>query len=221
MNTKQFVRDYALTNYSFDGNREDYFIAKLIHKYMKGKKVLDLGCGPVVSITSLFYPDATTVVAVDKLQANLDFIKENSHELEDIIKRAANYKRRYLSNSQSKPKIKLLKGDVTKRLNIGKFDAVMNLGCFGALDTTDQFQQAVNHAYHYLKKGGTLLMINWVGKVNRPHQFNGKVHEPNIFAPSMQKAGFKIQELHITQKVVSAETKKMGYKKIIWAVAKK
>ena len=221
MNIKSFVRNYALKNYSFEGDQEDYFVAKLIHRYMKGKKILDLGCGSVVSITCLFYPNAQEVVAVDRLQANLDFVKEHSHELESNIKKALKYKHRYLSKKDSSPKIRLLRGDVTKRLKIDKFDSVMNLGCFGALDTPEQFQRAVEHTYHYLKKGGTLLMVNWVGQVKRPFHFNGKVHEPDVFAPSMKKAGFKIQELHITGKVLSSATKRMGYERIIWAVGKK
>lgn len=221
MKLKSFVRDYALNTYTFEGDQEDYFVAKLIHKYMPGKRVLDLGCGPVVPITSVFYPHAQEVVAVDRLQANLDFIKKNSPELEGNIRRARAYKQRYLSKKYSKPKIKLVKGDVTKRLPVGKFDSVMNLGCFGSLDTAEQFSKAVNHAHHYLKKGGTLLMVNWVGHVKRPYRFNGKVYEPDIFYPSLKKAGFKVQELHLVSSMVSAETKRMGYKKIIWAVGKK
>ncbi len=221
MGIKSFVRNYALHTYAFKGCKEDYFVATLIHKYMRGTRVLDLGCGPVVRITSIFYPDAKKVVAVDRLQTNLDFIRRKSSELRDIIQRARFYKRRYLSKTDSNLKIRLVKGDVTKRLCVGTFDSVMNLGCFGALDTAKQFQAAVNHAYHYLKKGGTLLMVNWVGKANRPYHFNGKVHEPDVFAPSLKKAGFKIRELHVTSSVVSAETKKMGYKKIIWAVGEK
>ncbi len=97
----------------------------------------------------------------------------------------------------------------------------MNMGCFGALDTKAQFQSAVDNAYSYLKKGGILLMANWVGGVRRPHHFNGKVHEPDVYVPTLKKAGFVIQELHTTSSVLTQETKAMGYSKIIWAVAKK
>ncbi|MDO8656879.1 MAG: class I SAM-dependent methyltransferase [Nanoarchaeota archaeon] len=221
MPLQSFIENYALNTYTFTGDQEDYFIAKLIYKYMQGKRVLDLGCGPVVPVTSIFYPHAKEVVAVDILPANLNFIKKKSHTLKDNVKRALQYKKRYVSQSNSFPKITLVRGDVTKKLNIGKFDSVINLGCFGALDTPDQFQSAVNNAHSYLKKGGTLLMVNWVGKVKRPFQFNGKIHEPDVFYPSMKRAGFTIQELHITRKILSKETMQMGYTKIIWAVAKK
>jgi len=223
---KDFVRDYALSCYTFDssGDKEDKFIARLLHKHAQGKRILDLGCGPVVPITSVFYPNATEVVAVDRLPENLDFVLNHANELDKIVERAKQYRRRYLSRKITNPKIELIKGDVTKPITgLGTFDCVMNLGCFGALDTAEQFQAAVNHAYSYLKKGGTLLMINWVGKNKRPFQFNGKMSSitEQIYVPSMHKAGFKVQEVHTTARVLSGETKELGYDKIIWAVAKK
>lgn len=225
MSLKSFVKDYALTCYTFEGHTgEDRFVAQKIFQYMRGKRVLDLGCGPVVAVTSVFYPEAKEVVGVDRLQANLDFVKKQSHVLDTIIQRAKKYRQRYLSSKIISPRIRLVKGDVTKRVpGIGTFDSVMNMGCFGALDSEEQFQQAVNHAYAYLKKGGTLLMVNWVSPRGnaRPHRFNGKVYEPDIYVPSLKKAGFTIQELHITSTILSQETRDMGYESIIWAVAKK
>ena len=51
----------------------------------------------------------------------------------------------FLSKKLIKPKIKLTQGDVVKKLNIGKFDSVMALGCFGALNTADEYQKAINN----------------------------------------------------------------------------
>jgi len=223
VSVKAFVHDYALNCYTFDGEQEDYLIGRLIHRYMRGKRVLDLGCGPVVPIMNVFYTEAKEVVAVDRLKANLDFVKNNSHELDAVVQSARKYKHQYLSRKDVNPKIRLVQGDVTKRLNIGRFDSVMQIGCFAALDTVEQFQTAVNHTYSYLKKGGTLLMMNWLdekGKVKRPYHFNGKVSALEIFEKSMKKAGFKIRELHTTS-TLSKETKKLGYTRIIWTIAKK
>ena len=223
MQAKDFVRDYALNCYTFDGEPEDYMIAKLIYKYMHGCRVLDLGCGPVASVLALFYPNAKEVVAVDSLNANLDFIKNDSDELSSILKRALIYRLRYLSKKYSKPKMRLVKGSVTEKLNIGTFDAAMQIGCFGALDTKEQFQMAVDNAYSYLNPRGTLLMVNWLDenkKVKRPFHFNGKVNSLELYVPCMTKTGFKIKEMHTT-KMLSKETKKMGYNRVVWAVAKK
>lgn len=218
---KSFIRDYALTCYVFDGNREDYLIAKLINKYMKGKRVLDLGCGPVVSVMSIFYPDAKEAVAVDKMEACLDFVKNDEGILKEIIGRAKSYRKKYLDKKSVSQKISLVKGDVTKKLALGKFDAVMQIGCFGALDTEEGFQTAVNIAYSYLKPDGKLLMVNWIGDAKRPYHFNGKVDVEKLYVPAMKKAGLDILECHTAKSVISKETKQMGYDKIIWAVGKK
>lgn len=221
MSIKDFVRDYALTCYTFEGIEEDYFIVRLIYKYMKGKRVLDLGCGPVVSITSIFYPEAKEVVAVDRLQANLDFVKNNSNELGKITERAAKYRKRFLSKKLIKPKIKLIRDDVVKTLNIGRFDSVMALGCFGALSTNDEYQKAIKNVYGYLKKGGTFFILSWIGSVKRPYKFNGPVKDEEILIPCLKKAGFKIKEFHKTKSVISEDTKNLGYNEIMWAIARK
>lgn len=219
MSVASFVRHYALNCYTFEGDPEDYLVARLIYRYMRGKRVLDLGCGPVATVLGVFYPEATEIVAVDRLRENLDFIKNNSDKLAPIITRAKNYRRRYLGKKEIHPTIRLLRGDFTKRLPVGAFDAVMQIGAFGALDTAEQFQAAVKQAYQYVKPGGTLLMINWVGDATRPYRFNGAVDELKLFKPSLKRAKFKILKLHVTSAL--GASRKQGYNKIIWAVAKK
>lgn len=218
---KDFVRDYALTCYTFEGIEEDYFIVRLIYKYMKGRRVLDLGCGPVVSVTSIFYPEAREIVAVDRLQANLDFVRNNTNELSGILEKAVKYRKQFLSKKLIKPKVKLVRGDVTKKLNIGKFDSVMALGCFGALKTVDQYQKAIDNVHAYLKAGGTFFILSWVGSVKRPYKFNGPVKDEEILIPCLKKAGFKIKEFHKTKSVISEDTKSLGYHEIMWAVVHK
>ena len=223
MMAKTFVRDYALTCYTFDSEPEDYLIARLIHKHMRGSRVLDLGCGPVAPLLALFYPDAREAVAVDSLKENIDFMKNDFRFMDGIMKRALSYKHRYISKKDSSPRLSLIRGDVTKKLAIGRFDSAMQIGCFGALDTQEQFQRAVNNAYSYLKPGGILLMVNWldeISKVKRPLQFNGKVNSLELYVPCLRHAGFRIRKMHTTSKL-GGETKRMGYTRIVWAVAKK
>lgn len=225
-NPKKFVKDYALTAYTFNGIPEDRFIAKLISTYMRGKRVLDLGCGPVLPITSLFYRDAEEVVGVDIFPENLDFIRDNSSDLSQIIDRAIRYRNRYIFERNTKPRVKLTLGDITEKLPLGKFDSVMQLGCFGCLDTDEQFQAAVDNAYTYLKPGGTLLMVTWLddkpaSKVDREYHFNGDVNAKDLYIPCLEKAGFKIQDMHKLSSILSEDSKKMGYKKVLWAACRK
>ncbi len=224
-NAKSFVRDYALSCYYFDGGeeaQEDYLVGRLICKYMKGKRVLDLGCGPVVAITSVFYPEAEEVVAVDKLKENIDFARNNSHELGAFVNNARKYKNKYLLKHDVTPKIRLVRGDIRKKLSIGKFDSVMQIGCFACVRTAEEFQKSIDNSYRYLKKGGTLLMLNWFNdrrEVKRPFNFNGPVNATLLIKPALKKSGFRIKEYHITRSILCPETRKLGYNGIVWAVA--
>ena len=162
-------------------------------------------------------------MAFDWIMESLDLVKNNSHELNDFVQRAKAYKCKYLYSKNIEPTIKLLVGNVKKKMDLGHFDSVIQIGCFACLDTVEEFEKAVDHTYHYLNKNGTLLMVNWLDekhKVLRPYHFNGKVNCRTIYKSSMEKAGFKVLELHTTSNL-SKETKKMGYTRIIWAVAKK
>ena len=221
MSLKSFVRDYALKEYTFEGEPEEYFIARLINKHVKGKRVLNLGCGPVEPIISVFYPEANEVVAVDILKENLDFMKNRLREYGPNIERALAYKQRYLSNRTSSPRIRYMQGNFCKNLSLGKFDSVMQIGAFGAVDTIEEFQQAVDCAYSYLKPRGKLLMVNWVGGVERPYGFNGDVDEIQAYKLCLPRAGFKIKELHVSKAKVGKITRARGYHSIIWVIAEK
>ena len=106
-----------------------------------------------------------------------EFLSYDSHLVDHIVERATNYRNRYLFSRKENPQIALIKGDVTKNLSLGAYDSVMQLGCFGCLDTEKQFQSAIDNAHSYLKPGGTLLMVTWldgeVTKVDREYNFNG------------------------------------------------
>lgn len=224
MEINTFVEDYALNWYRFNEkiDVESKFIANLIFKYMKGERILDLGCGPVVPISSIFYENAKEIVCVDLSQENIDFIDKFYYKVNHIVDEAKLYKEKYFTKKKIAPKIQLICGSVTNYLpELGTFDCIMNMGCFGSLNSNDEFEAAVSNAYKYLKEDGTLLMINWIGDVSRPFNFNGKVDEEDIYIPALKNAGFKIDELHIQSDILSQETKDMGYKKIIWAIAKK
>lgn len=221
-----YVRNYALSCYGFNRNsKEDHFIARLIHENMQGTRVLDLGCGPVVAVTSVFYPNAKKVVAVDRLRENLVFVKNHSEELDDVVKRAKEYRAKYLSKSAKNPDIKLLRASVVSRLKIGKFDSAMQIGCFGCLDSREDFQKAINNAYAYLKRGGTLLMVNWLGDKHDPddmkNRFDGDIGILDIYIPSLERAGFKVKKFHKVSAVLSKWTREMGYDQMIYAVCKK
>jgi cyclopropane fatty-acyl-phospholipid synthase-like methyltransferase len=241
VNKKEFIEDYAMNAYIFHKDPEGFLVAKLIFNYMRGKNVLDLGCGPVHHILSLFFRDAVQTTAVDLHQENLDFIKKckkNSLALPCQIS-AISYLYRYLLKEkhgksqeilikENYNKIKrLIQANVLTRIEDFKtrFDSVMQIGCFGALNTLNQYRLAVSHSACYIRPGGTLLMVNWLQPnfMVRPYSFNGRVSsvlDKKEYGQAVIDSGLMINMLKTTTNI-SVESKMHGYDKMIYLVAHK
>ncbi len=101
--TLDFITHYALTCYNYSGDcKEEKIIASLIYSYMQGARILDMGCGPVSPILAQFFPEATDLVAFDKLPENIAFMQKYSDRISHIISQAAEYR---LDTFGSKPPV--------------------------------------------------------------------------------------------------------------------
>ena len=240
MDIDNFIDDYAENNYDFEGDTESYFIAKLIYHHARGEKVLDLGCGPVHHLLALFIKDYKMSFLLDLHQENLDYINKckNHNYISKVHCAAFEYRRRYLRDSSDYSLSDAIKciyskisryqqGNVlTKYEHLkNKFDCIMQIGCFGALDSYEQFNTAIINANHYLKKGGVLIMANWIQTSfgDRPFSFNGKVS--SYLNKANYNYGIRSTGMRIIKygefKKISDLSKKQGYSSILYAVAKK
>lgn len=238
---KEFIKDYAENTYTFDEEQEDYLIANLIFKYIDGKKILDLGCGPVHHILALFFRDFESSTAIDLHQENLDFISLciKNNILLPSQHSAIKYKNKFLVKEPAHllPEIQikntyqriesLIKANVLDRREdlVSKFDNVLQVGCFGALDTISEYSTAVLNAANYLKPSGKLLMINWLQNeyTYRPFKFNGKVSSilnKSNYCKAILDAGLNIIKVDQNNQI-SLETLNMGYTHIIYSVSSK
>jgi len=74
---KTFIKDYMNTFYEFyPSSTEDFFIVKLIQKYMKGKRILDLGSGATSPIMSHILLEAEELIAVGYFGVTMPAISE-------------------------------------------------------------------------------------------------------------------------------------------------
>lgn len=235
------VADYAEHYYTFVNDPDAFLVAELISRFMTGRKVLDLGCGPVHHIHMLFLRNAQETVGLDVDQENLDFVsscKENGQILKNQLS-ALKYLYFYIlkqplpSNPEKAirdcyDRIKTLRqGSLVDRVKGYKnaFDSVMEIGSFGGLQSVDEFKQAVSNAHSYLRRGGTFLMVNWLQPRYRknPYLFNGRVVsliQASDYPAILKKVRFKLISLDETSRV-SKPTRDLGYKSIVYAVAKK
>lgn len=214
---------YAHCFYQFTGDPEDRLIASLINQHMKGERVLDLGCGPVVPITSLFFPQAKTVVAVDFSQKVLDYA-QNAESLEEQIRAAKQHRDDGFVINPNNPTIEFRLGDFTKDLGFkSEFDSVMQIGGFGCVQHNQDFVDAVGLAHKYLKPDGKLLMMNWIeeGEKGSRFSFGGRVNERELYEPSLQQAGFQIDRIHEDPNLLGEASREAGYSSLIYALATK
>lgn len=120
--------------------------------------------------------------------------------------------------------IQYIEGDFRRDLGFeNSFDAVMQIGAFGCVQTEKEFSNAVRYAHKYLKPGGSLLMVNWVEDDSQEavFSFGGAIREDHIYRPSLEGAGFYIIELETGTHLVGQASRDHGYSALIYAVAKK
>ena len=211
------VAAYAERAYAEMSDPEDRLVARLIHRHVRGRRVLDLGCGPVPHITSRFLPEAERVVAVDVLPENLAFARAALRSPPLRSREAEAFERRLLGRAPRRPRVRLMQGDVRDRLPLRGFDAAMQIGCFACVDSADEFRLAVSHVARYLRPGAPFLMVNWV----QPREDARRGVDCRVLVrPAMAEAGFDVEEHHDVS-APSAGSRRLGYARIVWALGRR
>ena len=235
------VESYAEHYYTFVNDPEAFLVADLISKHMTGERVLDLGCGPVHHILMLFLRNARQTVGLDIDEESLAYIaycRDQGHILINQLA-AVRYLYWHVLEQPLPPnpeKFILKYYERIQDLRLGNileeipeydnaFDSVMEIGGFGGLKSIAQYEQAVGMAYHYLKPGGRLLMLDWLqNRFKRSaYRFSGRVVSlirPADYPEILRTAGFKIILLDETDRI-SKPTRDLGCRRIVYAVAEK
>lgn len=237
----EFAAEYAKYNYSFLEDPESELIARLLVAHAQGPQILDLGCGPVHQSVRLFLPQNARSVGADFSTHNIEHTKGllASGEITEGNLRAINF-------LYSKIRQQELRGDPAEiireqRKQIedlrvhdirqfepafdGKFNTVMQIGCFLSLDTLAELQKALDNVARYLVSGGVFINANWLQDEykERPFGFNGKLSELlkfESYCEALQASGLTLMQAGKSLDV-HPFTKKHGYTQLVWAVLKK
>jgi cyclopropane fatty-acyl-phospholipid synthase-like methyltransferase len=123
-------------------------------KYVKGKSILSIGCGPNLYDDCQFFSEIPDeLIGVDINRANIDFLKKsdnrNLESARDFLKK-------------NKVKSQALVDDVTKpnKKYVGRFDSIYALGVFCAFNP-DKLKEIFALLSSYLKPGGVLIDVDW------------------------------------------------------------
>ena len=137
--------------------------------YIKGKRILNLGCGPNLYDDVLFFNNfPEEIIGIDINKNNIKFLRESKHK--ELIK-----SKNILKNKRVK--VKLMVGDITKfnKEFIGKFDCVYAMGVIGMFEKT-KLKKLLKIIYSYLKKGGLFLDIDWADSQLSPEKYNERLN---------------------------------------------
>ncbi|MHB9116674.1 MAG: hypothetical protein ACYC2R_00160 [Burkholderiales bacterium] len=151
-------------------------IADFVKTYSQSGRWLDLGCGPMLTIWPLFSSSPSHICGLDRNADVLPFhetlLQIPFNELPQDIAGAysAAYKfrqERQLQQIPSDPRALLGQVKIHDLLEpepawFNSFDTVVQIGCFGCLESEIALERAATLAYAYTVEEGVMLSATWL-----------------------------------------------------------
>lgn len=125
-------------------------------RHVTGKKVLNLGCGPMLYDNMLRFGETPEIyVGLDLNAASFEFLEKGDHSA--LIEARA-------KAESICPDIQFIAGDVFDHMADleGQFDAILGIGFFGTFEG-QLFDGLVAATHQMLKPDGQLLKMTWHG----------------------------------------------------------
>lgn len=215
-------------------NPDTLAIANFIEIHSQSGRWLDLGCGPMLTIWPLFSSSPTHIFGIDRNAEVFTFhetlrkmpFDELPQDVADAYTAAYRFRReRRLHQIPADPRALL--GDL-KIQNILEpepawfniFDTVVQIGCFGCLESENALEHAATLAHTYTAEGGVLISATWLP---RDEYLESKVWGGSSLrqltlediARPIEKAGYTIEHAE------SAEDININYKSRILIAARR
>ena len=172
------VDQYILQEWKF-GNAGDPELDELsatIRRWARPGKWLDLGCGPLLTIWPMFANCEFAIVGCDRHRQIAEFHADLRlvalEELPPGLRAAVGYCNSKFGTSFATPPIEsiveLVVDDITKPQHrwFGEFSTVVQIGCFGCLDSKESLKDALSLVERYLRPGGVFISETWVPQPN-------------------------------------------------------
>ncbi len=191
-------------------NADTAAIADAIRSWALAGQWLDLGCGPLLSIWPLFSRSPTDVFGLDRNTEVREYHSRLRHlpfdELPSEISEAYDTAHAFRSHHGLSPipdPRSLVRDIIIQNLLqpvrswANKFDTVVQIGCFGCLDSIEDLYLALALVHEYLKPGGVFISATWTP---RPAYAESSVWggdrlrslDADTFVRSLQAVGLQI-----------------------------
>jgi len=152
-------------NFAEGMNADTLAIARAIYTHTVGGRWLDIGCGPMLSIWPLFSKRPTEIIGLDR---NREIRRYHKRLLNFTFEKLPlNIRDAYIASKNfrlsrgleviddSRPLIREIKiQDLMIPISewLDFFDTVIQIGCFGCLNSVEDLVHAIALSYSYLKK---------------------------------------------------------------------
>jgi hypothetical protein len=185
-------------------------IADLVYRWAREGDWLDLGCGPMLPVWPMFTARELSVFGIDRIPDLKDFYDKlgaSALGYTRSFRKAERFAHEFRAQHGIKPRSESL-GENIREFRIasvldpfpdwaGKFATVLQVGCFGCLDSIEQLKVGLQRVYEYLDTNGVFISATWV-----PHRDyyesrtwggdNLRMLSCGEFATHMSQTGFEI-----------------------------
>jgi len=191
----EFIEKYYTDDLAERGDPEGKFALRWA-KMIKGRSVLNVGCGPQFYDDVQFFGEIPReYVGIDINENNIRFLKESRHpELEK-------WKSFLAARGVA---VELKNASIKEKQDewVGRFDAIYAVGVLGMFDK-EETRTLFGYLHSYLKKGGVLVDVDWTEpylsekklKERKSYEWYSK-NGPNIgeIGKLLERSGFEIAE---------------------------
>lgn len=172
------VEEYIDQDWCFEdgGDWNAVEISSVIRKWARPGNWLDLGCGPMLSVWPMFAVNESSIWGCDRQIAVSQFHSELKLRAVEAwptgLLRAVEFYNRKFSRVDGRKHIttpvarirELVTSSILQEQTQWRshFDTIVQIGCFGCLDSINDLKAAIDLVYVYLKHGGKFISATWL-----------------------------------------------------------
>lgn len=210
------IEEYIVQDWCFEEGGDDDAIemATVIRRWALPGNWLDLGCGPMLTVWPMFSSGETAIWGCDRHPTIATFHKEL--KLRPLAKwpiglknAVAFYNRNFAKlNGVSRISTPLyeIQGIITGNLLEAQrpwfsfFRTVLQISCFGCLDSVEDLKRALDLVSRYLQAGGRFISATWLPRASYlESEVWGGIKLPtltaDVFCSLVHSAGLAIREV--------------------------
>lgn len=212
------IEQYIVRDWCFEEGSDDdaVEIASVIRQWSISENWLDMGCGPMLSVWPMFASGETVIYGCDRhpgIAAFHDELKRRSlAEWPVGLQRAVVFFNRKFAELSGLPrsatpihKIQaIVIGSLLQEQHLWHsfFHTVIQVGCFGCLDSLNDLKRALNLVVRYLRPCGRFISATWLPRSSYVESevwggINLSTLPAGAFVSVVREAGLAVREARV------------------------